>query len=118
VLFGSKLLQILKLNTPVCIINQKGGVMTDKLHFANVKSPDDFKRMLKHLRKLQKVTIEDLSQFSGLHRNGVAKIEKEGSDPLLSNVLKLLELLGASLYIGHPNVNLAEPNDSAQKSKT
>jgi transcriptional regulator with XRE-family HTH domain len=89
--------------------------MSDKMHLKSVKTVEDFKKMLKTLRKSQKVTIEDLSQFSGLHRNGVAKIESEGSDPLLSNALKLLELLGGSLYVGHPDLNLSEPESPARK---
>ena len=89
--------------------------MSNTLYLANVKTPEDFKRMLKRLRKSQKVTIEDLAQFSGLHRNGVAKIEKEGSDPLVSSALKLLELLGGSLYIGHPKVDLSESESSVRK---
>jgi transcriptional regulator with XRE-family HTH domain len=91
--------------------------MDNGRHLTCVKTPEDFKKMLNKLRRAQKVTIEDLAQYSGLHRNGVAKIEREGSDPLLSNVLKIIELLGGAVYIGHPNVDLSQPESPAGKIK-
>jgi transcriptional regulator with XRE-family HTH domain len=75
-----------------------------------IKSSAEISAILLALRKQQKITIEDLSAFSGMHRNGISKIESAQSDPRISSVLELLQLLGAKLWVEPPNA-LLDPKD-------
>ncbi len=51
---------------------------------------------------MQKVTQEQIAEFSGLHRNGISKLERGESDPKLSTLLNILSLLGARLIVEMP----------------
>jgi DNA-binding XRE family transcriptional regulator len=67
-----------------------------------IQKTEDFSILLKQFRMLQKITQDELANFSGMHRNGISKIEQEDSDPKLSTVLNLLQLLGAKVFVELP----------------
>ena len=55
--------------------------------------------ILKNKRLDLKISQTELADFSGLHRKGIANIELGKSDPRLSTILKIIELIGLKLYI-------------------
>jgi transcriptional regulator with XRE-family HTH domain len=65
---------------------------------------EDFSKLLRKLRKQHQVNQESLADISGMHRNGISKIEQQNSDPKLSTMLNLLQLLGAELCIKFPKL--------------
>jgi transcriptional regulator with XRE-family HTH domain len=70
-----------------------------------IQSVEELVGHLRDLRHNQKVSQEQLAEFSGLHRNGISKIETGGSDPKLSTILQMLSLLGGRLCIEVPDRN-------------
>lgn len=57
---------------------------------------DDLKQLgplIRKARTSQKISRDDLANFTGLHRNGIAKIENGTSDVRLSSLLKITQLL-------------------------
>lgn len=67
-----------------------------------IMSQDDLILVIKEMRQMQKVTQEQIAEFSGLHRNGISKLERGESDPKLSTLLNILSLLGARLIVEMP----------------
>lgn len=67
-----------------------------------ILKPQDLALTIKDLRQIQNVTQEQLAEFSGLHRNGISKLERGESDPKLSTLLNIISLLGARLTVEMP----------------
>lgn len=55
--------------------------------------------MIKELRKSKKITQNELADYTGLSRAGIAKIEAGASDIKLSTLISILSLLGVDLYL-------------------
>jgi len=55
--------------------------------------------LIKGHRKQNKITQEELANFSGLSRIGVVKLEKEKSDIKLSTLIKVASMLGFDLIL-------------------
>ena len=53
---------------------------------------------IRRVRRAQQVTQEELADYAGLSRVSVMKVEK-GGDVRLSNLLRLIELLGLELVV-------------------
>jgi transcriptional regulator with XRE-family HTH domain len=54
----------------------------------------DFATRLRELREARRITRYRLAQLSGISKQGVTKLERPGSDPKLSTLLKLAGALG------------------------
>ncbi len=52
---------------------------------------------IKETRKKQNITQEQLADFTGLQRIGIVRIESGQTEPKLSTVLKMCEMLGIKI---------------------
>ncbi len=64
-----------------------------------LKSPESIGPLIKTYRKEQKVTQEDLANFSGLSRIGIVKLEKGEGYIKLSTLIKVANLLGFEVIL-------------------
>ena len=55
--------------------------------------------LLRRVRKAQRVSRDELANFTGLHRNGIAKVEGGYVDVKLSTLLKISQLLGVRIIV-------------------
>ena len=65
----------------------------------HISTIDELVQILKQTRRSKGITQLDLADFSGLSNHGISKIELGSSDPRLSTLLRLTELLGLRIII-------------------
>ena len=54
---------------------------------------------IRMMRKRQGVTRDELADFSGLHRNSIAKVELGLTDVKLSTLIRIADLLGLRVIL-------------------
>ena len=59
--------------------------------------------LIKKFRKNRKITQNDLADYAGLSRAGIAKIEAGESDIKLSTLISILNMLGLNLFLKERN---------------
>lgn len=64
-----------------------------------ISTIEDMVRILKATRRSRGVTQVELADFSGLSNHGISKIELGSSDPRLSTLLRLAELLDLRIVV-------------------
>lgn len=64
-----------------------------------LSDPKQLGKMIRAARKRQQVTQQELADFSGLHRNGIAKIEAGTVDVKVSTLLRIASLLRLSVLV-------------------
>ena len=69
----------------------------------HIKQANDVTQLLRSQRIKQKITQTQLADFTRLHRKGIEKVEGQNSDPKLSTLLKLAEVLGVHFYVEIPD---------------
>lgn len=65
----------------------------------DIQDPKQLGVFIREIRKKLKIPQAELADFSGLHRNGIAKVESGETDVKLSTLLKISELLQLKLSI-------------------
>ena len=64
-----------------------------------IDSPQELARLIKKARKSQKITQEQLADFTGLQRIGIVRIEAGQTEPKISTLLKICQMLGLKLEL-------------------
>ena len=64
-----------------------------------IDSPQDLAELIKKARKNQKITQEQLADFTGLQRIGIVRIEAGQTEPKISTLLKICQMLGLKLEL-------------------
>lgn len=65
----------------------------------DVQTTEQFIDALRTIRKKQKISQQQLADFTGLQRVGIVKIESGKTEPKLSTVLKICQMLGIKVLI-------------------
>lgn len=73
--------------------------MNEIRHKIKINSPKEIGRIVKQLRKEQKITQQELADFANLSRIGVVKLEKGEGDVKLSSLIKIASLLGLDVIL-------------------
>ncbi|WP_141730750.1 helix-turn-helix domain-containing protein [Oligoflexus tunisiensis] len=63
----------------------------------HIKTTAQLIEFLRETRKRQHVTQEQLADFTGLQRIGIVRIESGQTEPRISTVLRICEMLGVKL---------------------
>ena len=64
-----------------------------------IQTKEHLAKFIKNVRKKQNITQEQLSDFTGLQRIGIIKIEAAQTDPRLSTLLRIFEMLCIKLQV-------------------
>ncbi len=64
-----------------------------------IDSPQELAELIKKARKSQKITQEQLADFTGLQRIGIVRIEAGQTEPKISTLLKICQILGLKLEL-------------------
>ena len=64
-----------------------------------IDSPQQLANIIKKARKGQKITQEQLADFTGLQRVGIVRIEAGQTEPKISTLLKICQMLGLKLEL-------------------
>jgi HTH-type transcriptional regulator/antitoxin HipB len=64
-----------------------------------LKDATQLGKLIRGARKKQKVTQMELADFTGLHRNGIAKIEAGTVDVKVGTLLRLASLLRLDILV-------------------
>lgn len=63
----------------------------------HIQTLEQLIEFLRETRKKQHITQEQLADFTGLQRIGIVRIESGQTEPKISTVLKMCEMLGIKL---------------------
>ena len=64
-----------------------------------IDSLQQLTKIIKEERKSQKITQEQLADFTGLQRIGIVRIEAGQTEPKISTLLKICQMLGLRLEL-------------------
>ena len=64
-----------------------------------IDSPQELAELIKKARKSLKITQEQLADFTGLQRIGIVRIEAGQTEPKISTLLKICQMLGLKLEL-------------------
>ncbi|MFW7377505.1 MAG: helix-turn-helix domain-containing protein [Oligoflexus sp.] len=64
-----------------------------------IQTTEQFIDAIRTIRKKQKISQQQLADFTGLQRIGIVRIESGKTEPKLSTVLKMCQMLGIKVHV-------------------